>query len=137
MEQWFTSNQLKNAKLMAGLPKDEYDKFIRSCDVGLIFLDPRFTIPNYPSRLLSYLENSMPVLLATDPNTDIGQIAEEHGFGLWSLSGDIKSFMSNMDKMNSANIKKMGEEGHKFLIDNYTVDKVADITTKSVSIVEL
>ena len=48
-----------------------------SCDVGLIFLDKRFTIPNFPSRLLSYMQASMPVLAATDVNTDIGKVIEE------------------------------------------------------------
>lgn len=90
---WFELNQPKNATLLAGLPKDEYDKLVRMCDVGLIFLDPRFTIPNFPSRLLSYLENSMPVLLATDTNTDMGRMAEAHGFGFGTINGDLDAFM--------------------------------------------
>lgn len=127
MKQWFAEHNPRNAKLIAGLPKEDYDQFIRSCHVGLIFLDPRFTIPNFPSRLLSYLENSMPVLLATDPNTDMGHIAEENGFGLWSLSGDLNAFMDNMDKLKKESIQEMGAKGHKFLEQNYTVDKVAEV----------
>lgn len=127
MKQWFDNHNPKNSKLIAGLPKEDYDKFIRSCHVGLIFLDPRFTIPNFPSRLLSYLENSMPVLLATDPNTDMGRIAEENGFGFWSLSGDLDTFMSNMDKLTPESIKEKGEKSQKYLFDNYTVDMVANI----------
>lgn len=127
MERWFAAHNPRNAKLMSRLPKDDYDQFIRSCHVGLIFLDPRFTIPNFPSRLLSYLENSMPVLIATDRNTDMGRIAEANEFGLWSLSGDLHSFMDNMDRLNSNNIAKMGEKGHQFMLDNYTVSKVANI----------
>jgi len=121
--QWFATYQPQNATLLAGLPKDEYDKFARCCHVGLILLDPRFTIPNFPSRLLSYLENSMPVLFATDPNTDIGRIAETNGFGYWSLSGDLNTFMTNMDKLTPETIKGMGKKGKKFLLDNYTVAK--------------
>lgn len=126
---WFKENNPQNAKLLSVLPKDEYDKLIRAADVGLIFLDPRFTIPNFPSRLLSYLENSMPVLLATDPNTDIGRIAEREGFGLWTESGDLDRFMNNMLMLSSesAKISDMGHKGKRFLLDNYTVDKVADI----------
>lgn len=127
MKQWFVEHNPLNAKLIASLPKEDYDQFIRSCHVGLIFLDPRFTIPNFPSRLLSYLENSMPVLLATDPNTDMGRIAESNEFGLWSLSGDLDTFMTNMDKLTTKAIKEMGEKGHKYFLDNYTVDKVAEI----------
>lgn len=127
---WFDTNKPYNATLIARLPKDDYDKLVRACHVGLIFLDPRFTIPNFPSRLLSYLENSMPVLLATDPNTDMGRIAEANGFGLWSLSGDLHTFMASMDKLTLDSIKGMGEKGKHFLKCNYTVDKIADIVLK-------
>jgi len=130
IEQWFAEYNPQNAKLMSALPKRDYDNLIRACHVGLIFLDPRFTIPNFPSRLLSYLENSMPVLLATDPNTDMGLIAEVNGFGLWSLSGDLDSFMVNMGNFTPEAIDDMGAKGRQFLTDNYTVDKVADIILK-------
>lgn len=130
---WFDDKSPQNATLLSALPKEEYDRLIRACHVGLIFLDPRFTIPNFPSRLLSYLENSMPVLLATDPNTDMGRIAEREGFGLWAQSGDLESFMRNMDKLvqdNKTELKNMGERGKKYLLANYTVDKAADIIEK-------
>ena len=130
MKAWFDTNRPKNATLIARLPKDDYDSLIRACHVGLIFLDPRFTIPNYPSRLLSYLENSMPVLLATDPNTDMGRIAEDAGFGFWALSGDLPVFMANMDKLAPELIRSMGEKGHQFMLDNYTVSKVANTLLK-------
>ncbi len=124
--QWFAAHQPQNAKLMAGLPKEEYDKLVRCCHVGMIFLDPRFTIPNFPSRLLSYLENSMPVLFATDPNTDIGRIAETNGFGLWALSGELDRFMANMDRLTADVLHNMGAKGRQFLLDNYTVAEVAN-----------
>ena len=127
IERWFSSNSPKNSKLLSSLPKEDYDKLVRACDVGLIFLDPHFTIPNFPSRLLSYLENSMPVLLATDINTDMGYIAEKEGFGFWCLSGDLDSFMNNMDKMTPNTIMSMGLNGALYLADNYTVSHVADI----------
>lgn len=133
IEQWFTERTPNNAKLISALPKAEYDTLIRACHIGLIFLDPRFTIPNFPSRLLSYLENHMPVLLATDKNTDIGTIAEREGFGLWCESGDLDKFMTNIDKItvNENVIESMGKRGKDFLLCNYTVDKVANIILKS------
>ncbi|MCG8776503.1 glycosyltransferase family 4 protein, partial [Tenacibaculum finnmarkense] len=69
---WFKEQNPTNAKLLQRLPKSDYDKLLASCDVGLIFLDENFLIPNFPSRLLSYLEMKIPVLSATDCNTDIG-----------------------------------------------------------------
>lgn len=128
IQAWFEENNPMNTTLLSALPKADYDRLVIACNVGLIFLDPRFTIPNFPSRLLSYLENSMPVLLATDVNTDMGGIAEREGFGLWSHSGDLPRFLDNMTRLakDKNRIKEMGEKGKGYLLDNYTVDKVAD-----------
>ena len=111
-----------NVKLMQRLPKDDYDMLVRSCDVGLIFLDYRFTIPNFPSRLLSYLESKIPVLCATDSNCDMGRIADENGFGYWCESNDVAAFTSLVDKMLGSDRKVMGEKGYAFLKANYLVD---------------
>lgn len=109
-------------KVMSSLPKEDYDLLVRNCDVGMIFLDHRFTIPNYPSRLLSYLENKMPVICATDVNTDIGKIAEENGYGYWCESVKPEDFTALVDKMLAADRKAMGELGYEFLKKNYLVE---------------
>lgn len=118
-----------NVTVMEGLPKAEYDELVRACDVGLIFLDHRFTIPNFPSRLLSYLENGMPVLCATDPNTDMGRIAEENGFGYWCESNSVEAFTAILDRMIAADRQAMGEKGYKFLCENYTVENTYNAIT--------
>ncbi|MBP9017892.1 MAG: glycosyltransferase family 4 protein [Paludibacteraceae bacterium] len=125
IKNWFNVNQPSNALLLSELPKEEYDKVVQTGDVGLIFLDPRFTIPNYPSRLLSYLEHKIPVLMATDTNTDIGKIAEQNGYGFWTENGNLEEFNSLLDKFCSDKklITQMGEKGYAFLKNNYTVEK--------------
>lgn len=122
LEAWYNANLNLNVKLMKGLPKADYDLLVRSCDVGMIFLDHRFTIPNYPSRLLSYLEYKMPVVCATDVNTDIGKIAEENGYGYWCESVKPEDFTALVDKMLKSDRKAMGEKGYEFLKNNYLVE---------------
>lgn len=123
---WMSEVRSKRAdvcvKVMKGLLKADYDMLVRSCDVGLIFLDYRFTMPNYPSRLLSYLENKMPVLCATDVNTDIGKIAEENGYGYWCESVKPEDFTALVDKMLASDRKAMGARGYEFLKKNYLVE---------------
>lgn len=134
VEKWFSEHVPTNARLYSFLPKTEYDQLVSSCDVGMIFLDKRFTIPNYPSRLLSYLENRMPVIIASDRNTDIGSIAEQNGFGLWSESGDLAMYDKNLQILLSQDtITDKGEAGYRFLLENYTVDKSCSIIIKSIS----
>lgn len=122
LEEWYKSRVPKSVKVMEGLPKEDYDKLVQACHIGLIFLDYRFTIPNYPSRLLSYLENKMPIIACTDSNCDMGEIAEKNGFGFYCPSNDVSAFTASVNRMLKADIKVMGENGFYFLLSNYTVD---------------
>lgn len=129
---WNKARKPKAVTVLKGLPKEEYDQLVRACHVGLIFLDYRFTIPNYPSRLLSYLEYKMPVIACTDPNSDIGTIAEEKGFGLYAPSNDVNAFTVAVDNILRADIKLMGEKGYEFLKKNYLVEHTYNAIIKHV-----
>lgn len=129
---WKISRKPKAVTIMKGLPKDDYDQLVRACHVGLIFLDYRFTIPNYPSRLLSYLEYKMPVIACTDPNCDTGTIAEDNGFGLYAPSNDVNAFTLAVNNILRADIKLMGEKGYEFLKKNYLVEHTYNAIVKHV-----
>lgn len=122
LETFMRKYQPKAVSLFNHLPKDEYDHLANACDVGLIFLDYRFTIPNYPSRLLAYLMKHKPIIAVTDPNCDTGQLAEENGYGFYCPSNSVESFVKVIDKMLTSDIQQMGENGYRFFLDNYTVD---------------
>lgn len=70
-------NRPSNVKLLSYLPKEDFDNLVGACDVGMIFLDHRFTIPNFPSRLLAYMQARIPVLAVTDVHTDVGKVITE------------------------------------------------------------
>ena len=118
---FFDEEKPDNAQLFSQLPKLDYDILANSCDVGLIFLDKRFTIPNFPSRLLSYMQASMPVLAVTDVNTDIGETIENGEFGLWCESNDLLAFNQKVRQLCDSNIRKqMSLNSRKYLENNYT-----------------
>lgn len=119
---WYEARKPKAVTVMKGLPKEDYDRLVQACQVGLIFLDYRFTIPNFPSRLLSYLEYKMPVIACTDSNCDTGSIAEINGFGFYSPSNDVTTFTKVVDKMLTNDMVAMGEKGYQFLKENYLVE---------------
>lgn len=129
---WIDLEKPMNVILLPALPKDEYNHLLRSSDIGMIFLDSRFTIPNFPSRLLSYLEYKLPVLAATDRNTDLGKIIENNKFGYWSVSGDIQSINLNVNRliMSSALREEMGMNGFRYFLQNYSVSNSYDIIMK-------
>lgn len=127
---WFEINEPINAKLLGHLPKEEYNILLSACDIGLIFLDRNFSIPNFPSRLLSYLEMNMPVIAATDPSTDIGEILENSGSGYKVLAGRQQEMQTVLKTILSDDLQKLGENARTLLLSEYTVDKSYDLITK-------
>ena len=124
LKEFFDKEKPKNMKLMSKLPKDEYDAMVAACDVGLIFLDHRFTIPNFPSRLLSYMQAKIPVLAATDTNTDVGKVITDGGFGWWCESNNVNAFSKLVEAASSADLTQMKINEIKYLMENYTVSMV-------------
>ena len=134
MDSWFKNNKPTNAKLLKRLTKEDYDTLLVSCDVGLIYLHPDFSIPNFPSRLLSYLEMKMPVIAATDCNTDIGDIIETANCGFKVVSGDIKKMNQVIAELiNNDKLELMGTNAWSLLQLNYIVDYSYKLITNKIN----
>lgn len=127
LEEYANNSGQKNLKLMKRLPKEDYDTMVGACDIGMIFLDHRFTIPNFPSRLLSYMQAKIPVMAVTDPNTDIGKVITEGGFGWWCESDDIDGFCRQIQFITSSHYSEYGYYAYKFLQDYFSVKKNYEI----------
>ncbi len=114
-------------KVIKWLPTDEYNEIVRVCDVGLVLLNHEFTIPNFPSRVLNYMQAKLPILVSTDVNSDLGEIAEKNSFGYWCESNDEQAFVNLLDLYKDDNKRKlMGENAFNYLVENYNVNVVAE-----------
>ena len=132
LEAYVNENKPQNVKLMKRLPKEDYDRMVAACDVGMIVLDYRFTIPNFPSRLLSYMQAKLPVLCVTDKNTDVGSISVENGFGWWCESNTVDGFYSVVEYACHADLNEMGDRAWNYMNENYTVDLGYEIILESI-----
>ena len=128
IEEFVKSSNQNNIRLMKRLPQEDYDTMVGACDVGMIFLDHRFTIPNFPSRVLSYMQAKIPVLACTDSNTDIGRIIEEAGFGSWCESNDVNGFVECVNKI--MQIQSVAEKEWNYLNKYYSTRNGYDIIMK-------
>ena len=122
IEEFIEKEKPSNVKLMERLPKEDYDKMVGACDIGMIFLDHRFTIPNFPSRLLSYMQAKLPVFAITDVNSDIKDAIYEGGFGWWTESNNLSDFNEKVDEIIHSDLTAMREREFKYLKENYSVE---------------
>jgi glycosyltransferase involved in cell wall biosynthesis len=123
MEAFFQEEDPSNMKLLQRLPKEDYDRMVSACDVGMIFLDHRFTIPNFPSRLLIYMQAGLPVLCCTDTATDMGKIVTENNFGWWCESNDVAAFNKTVNSVLEADLNEAGQNAFQYLKHNYSCEK--------------
>lgn len=131
IDNYLKSIKSENARLIKYLPKTEFEKLVQISDVGLVFLDRRFTVPNIPSRILSYMQAGIPILAATDSATDLREIIENNEMGYWCENGDLQMFFSDMKMLKEIKKrKKMGENGRKCLEEKYSVAKGYQIIEK-------
>lgn len=127
LEAYVNQEGITHVKLIRRVPREAYDMLIAACDVGLIFLDHRFTIPNFPSRMLGYMQARLPILACTDPNTDVGKTVTEGHFGWWCGSDSVADFTELVRVSARSDRKKMGEKGFEYLQANYSAGCVYQI----------
>lgn len=121
LESFVENSEQTNVILMKRLPKTDYDSLVGACDVGMIFLDHRFTIPNFPSRLLSYMQAKLPVLAVTDPNTDVGKLVSNEEFGWWCESNDSKYFADLVNEIICKDLYSYKEKSFQCLNEKFNV----------------
>lgn len=137
IENWFEERKPKNAVLKRGLPKDDYEYLLRACDVGMLFLHKDFTIPNFPSRLLSYLDLKLPVLAATDSSTDVGTTIVNADCGLSILWGDQEAMQEAISQFceDEARYQRMKMNAFKLLVTEFHVNRSYELIKEKIQYV--
>ena len=123
-------NSLENVSFAKVLPRDEYEKKLENADIGIVMLSPDFTIPNYPSRILSYMQLAKPVLAVTDRTTDIhALVTYEASCGWWCPSDNTASFVATVRKIceEQESFEELGKNGRKYLEEYFDVKRSVKI----------
>ena len=113
------------------VPRKDFDNIVRACDIGMIFLYPQYTVPNIPSRFVSYLFAGLPVLAAIDNSTDLGTIIENNKCGISVKNGDTVSFRNAVIKLLDKNVRhEMSKNSNELFVNEYTTEKCFKIIQK-------
>ena len=134
IKKFIINKNLNNLLLIDNLARDEYEKLVCECDIGLINLDKRFTVPNYPSRVLTYFEYGLPVMAAIDSETDFGELLDKSKAGFWVVAGDIENYCKKFNKLlyNKNLREKMGKAGRSYIEKFLNVENSYELFIKQV-----
>lgn len=122
---YIKEHNINNVIMIDYIPKEEYNNILKEADIGFVFLDYKFTIPNIPSRTLSYFEYGIPIMAATDKNTDYKDIlVKKAKAGLWCESNNIEEFKKQFEILieNKEARNEMGQNGREYLERELTTE---------------
>ncbi len=128
LERLAKKEQLSNVKFLNQVPRADYEVLISACDLGIVSLDERFTVPNFPSKTTDYFKLGLPVLASLDraAAADYGQFLQEEA------KGGMFAEAGNIDKLEEVLLKlyddkelrvTLGKNGRKYYEENLGVEK--------------
>ncbi len=126
LKNFIAEKKISNAKYLAKVPREEYIEITCGCDVGLVVLNADFTIPNYPSKTLGYMQNALPILAATDKNTDYKDLIQTQAVcGKWCHSASPEAFVAAVKELagDKELREKLGNNGRRYLEENFEVSR--------------
>ena len=133
IENYILKNNINNTQIVRSLTKASYFEELDNSDVGLIFLNEKFTIPNYPSRLLDYLYFDLAILSNTDINTDITDFIKNANvgkcfYGVQDLDNMITEIIKIKDS--SAYLESFNHNSYKSMIKYFNIDTSFELINK-------
>lgn len=130
------SLKMRNVVMMPFMPKKEFDEILAAADVGMVFLDDRFTIANIPSRTLAHLDYGQPIIAATDAYTDYRELIEKNGIGLWCRSNQPERMVENVRKLTYDDQfrEQCGKNARELILKEYSVEVTYGVMRKSLDI---
>ncbi|GAA5012510.1 hypothetical protein GCM10025794_00550 [Massilia kyonggiensis] len=121
------SRGLQNVIFLNAVPRDEYEKLLQACDIGLIFLSHKLSVPSFPSKSLDYFKLSLPVLAGLDAFTDFGPtLTEQAKAGFYAQSNNTHELARLLEKLVSdeALRSRLGKNGRLYYEVEFDVERV-------------
>ena len=130
LEQQARAEGLVNVHFLAAVPRLDYESLITACDIGLVFLSHKLTVPSFPSKSLDYFKLGLPVLAGLDRFTDFGPILEDKAqAGYFAVADETDKLAGLLARLagDEALRKRRGQNGRVFYEQEFDVDRARDL----------
>ena len=119
--------RLTNILIHDAVGQDTYLKMLSEFDVGLISLDKRLKNQNFPGKMLTYMNYSLPILASLNPGNDLGDLLEKREAGLVCLNGDDDRFEALARRLlEDRELRiRLGKNARTMLDDCFSVHRAA------------
>lgn len=131
LKKFIKKENLKKTKTFSNLTKLEYLQIVKESNMGFVFLHKSFSIPNYPSRILDYMNYKLPVFSWTDNVSDVGDVFINNNAGFsFKYEDDFSEIKSVINNLNPQELRIMGENSYEVLVNNFQSKKSYELIAK-------
>lgn len=81
---------LANVRFAGQLDRTAYRAMLGRVHAGIAVTVPGVSVPSFPSKIVEYCANSLPVIVSVEPTSDAGHLVEVYGAGLVTPAGDAR-----------------------------------------------
>ncbi|MDU1912158.1 glycosyltransferase family 4 protein [Fusobacterium sp.] len=130
-----STKKLKNIQIYDFVPREDYEKLVSICDMGIVCLDSKMKVPSFPSKTLDYFKLKIPILAMVDEITDYLKILKKENMGIGMNGFSQKKLEILVEELlgivkNKEIKKQMGENGNKYYKKNLNVKNSFEIISK-------
>jgi colanic acid biosynthesis glycosyl transferase WcaI len=116
---------LKNIRFLPFQPSNRVSEVQASCDVTLLTMSPNYSNTSVPSKLISYLAASRPVICAANAESDVARSVLEANAGLAVSPGDAQAIADAILRLKREpeKARQMGRNARRYFEEHYTLER--------------
>lgn len=116
------SRGLANAMILPYQPFETLNDSLNACDANFVTIAKGIEGISFPSKLYSSLAVGKPILALSEPNSELRDIVEKNGVGLWFELGDADGLAAGIRRLMShpEEAQEMGRRARELFEREYT-----------------
>lgn len=137
LEKRIEKEKITNVKILNVVPREDYESLVSEMDGGLICLNEKNTIPNFPTKVTAYLKLGIPMFAILDASAakGVGKYIQDNQVGVWSKAGDLKDTILKFEEfLENIEIKKYSKNYLKSIYKkDFDIEKAYEVFIKEIN----
>lgn len=122
------NRDLRNVLILPPHPRHEQNRFLNSCDLGVVSLVNEMTGVSVPSRTYNLLATGKPILGIVDYESEVGRLIKEEQIGFLVQHGNAQELVRVLLDVIShkRDLEEMGHRARESAVRNFNSEKALD-----------
>ncbi len=109
-----TQMKLHNARFLPVLDETDFRGLIAASGICLVTQQQSVSEVAFPSKIVTYLAASRPIVASVNPNSEVARITQESGAGKVVQAEDAKALSAAIHELRNEDLRELGENARTY-----------------------